>query len=89
MGPGVSRKRSCVTVRHSGQVRLRKRAGIQEKFDYIGFSLDSGPRPPEANLAGMTALSNSDTAWEGGFRRTKQSTQSKSRESSSGQASSG
>ena len=45
--------RGLLTIRHPGQVRLRRtRAGIQKEFDYIELSLDSGYPPPADS--GMT-----------------------------------
>jgi hypothetical protein len=59
MSPLLSEE--CDAVRHPGQVRLRRtRAEIQKKFDYIGISLDSGSRPPEADSSGMTGSANCD-----------------------------
>jgi hypothetical protein len=47
--------RDCLAFRHPGQVCLRRtRAGIQEKYDYIGLFLDSGSRPAKRSSSGMT-----------------------------------
>jgi hypothetical protein len=51
----------CDAIRHPGQVpQCGTRAGIQKGSDYIGISLDSGSRPPEADSSGMTGSANCD-----------------------------
>ncbi len=60
--PGVG-----VTIRHPGQgSQSETRAGIQKKFDYIEFSLDSGSRPAKRRSSGMTGSVNCDTISTGG-----------------------
>ena len=58
--------KDCVTIRHPGQVRLRRtRAGIQEESDYIDISLDSGSRSARRSSSGMTGSANWATDSEG------------------------
>jgi hypothetical protein len=59
MSPLLSEE--CDEIRHPGQVPQRgPRADIQKGFDYIGISMDSGSRPPEADSSGMTGSANCD-----------------------------
>ena len=56
-----------VAIRHPGQVRQQQtRAGIQKKFDFIEFSLDSGSRPAKRRSSGMTGWANCDVVSGGG-----------------------
>ncbi len=72
--PSLSSK-DCVTIRHPGQVRLRRTRALlnfpegtlfyrasrdPEKPDYIELSLDSGSRPPQTDSSGMTGSANCD-----------------------------
>ena len=55
-----------VAIRHPGQVRQQQtRAGIQKKFDFIEFSLDSGSRPAKRRSSGMTGSVNCDIVSKG------------------------
>ena len=63
-----------VAIRHPDQVRQQQtRAGIQKKFDFIEFSLDSGSRPAKRRSSGMTGSVNCDivSKGRGGFRGVK------------------
>ncbi len=58
--------RDCVAIRHPGQgPQSGTRAGIHKEYDYIELLLDSGSRPPAADLSGMTCSANCDIVSKG------------------------
>ena len=58
--------KDCVVIRHPGQVpQSGTRAGIQKESDYFEVLLDSGSRPPKADLSGMTGSANCDIVSKG------------------------